>query len=103
MAAASIDPFRFPTSADPGRAEHVARSGAQPSTPAEAALDHGIEETFPASDPVAVSIDRPAPAVPRAGRLRAYWCQARRHRAAFAAGSSVATLALLLWRANRTR
>ena len=51
------DPFPFPTSErhDQPPAQHV-RPVEQPLT--EDALDHGIEESFPASDPVSVNVTK---------------------------------------------
>ncbi|MEJ8813678.1 hypothetical protein WKW77_21505 [Variovorax ureilyticus] len=56
------NPFPFPTSErhDPPRAQHV-RPVEQPLS--EDALDHGIEESFPASDPVSVNVTKAAPAL----------------------------------------
>ncbi|MBO9513511.1 MAG: hypothetical protein J7549_05275 [Variovorax sp.] len=60
-------PFPFPTSErhDAPPAQPV-RPVEQPTT--ESALDHGIEESFPASDPVSVNVTKAkaAPAPPRA-------------------------------------
>lgn len=52
--------FPFPTAENhvpPGDAEH------SPATevPSEVALDHGLEESFPASDPVSVSVTKLVP------------------------------------------
>ncbi|MBB3177177.1 hypothetical protein [Variovorax sp. Sphag1AA] len=57
----SSDPFPFPTSErhEPPHVQHV-RPVEQPLT--EDALDHGIEESFPASDPVSVNVTKAAPA-----------------------------------------
>jgi len=68
------DPFPFPTSErhDPPRAQEV-RPVEQPLT--EDALDHGIEESFPASDPVSVNVTKataaPQPANSAQGGNRA--------------------------------
>lgn len=66
----SIDrsPYPFPTRNKPLNGRHaltrrstVRRIRAwRPGEPSEKALDQGIEETFPASDPVAVVVDEPA-------------------------------------------
>lgn len=55
------NPFPFPTSErhDPPRTQQV-RPVEQPLS--EDALDHGIEESFPASDPVSVNVTKAAPA-----------------------------------------
>ncbi len=101
MAPDSKEPFRFPTSADPARAEKVESSAVH--APSEDAIDHGIEETFPASDPVSVAVgSQPAAEEPpsRVARLHAYW---RDHRTGMAVGSSLAALAVLAWRARRKR
>jgi len=57
----SEDAFPFPTSErhEPPRPQPV-RPVEQPLT--EDALDHGIEESFPASDPVSVNVTKAAPA-----------------------------------------
>lgn len=52
--------FPFPTAAhhpahSPERMKHVTEM------PTEPAIDHGIEESFPASDPVSVSVTRAVP------------------------------------------
>ncbi|NVM88272.1 hypothetical protein FHT32_001920 [Variovorax sp. SG517] len=49
--------FPFPTSGDPekGKAE-IAKPTPQPSS--EEALDSGVEESFPASDPVSVTVTK---------------------------------------------
>ncbi len=54
------DPFPFPTAAAHGIAS---ADTVRPVTeePTEDALDHGIEESFPASDPVSVSVTRAVP------------------------------------------
>lgn len=55
-----VSAFPFPTSADHGARASVEHS---PTTevPSEDALDHGIEESFPASDPVSVSVTKLIP------------------------------------------
>lgn len=62
-------PWPFPT-AD----HHPAPEPAKPrvETPTEAELDHGIEESFPASDPLSVTVTTvptraPEPPTPQAG------------------------------------
>lgn len=58
-AVASSGPFPFPTTerhpAHPPEAVPVTEE------PTEDALDHGIEESFPASDPVSVSVTKALP------------------------------------------
>lgn len=57
MATASTDPFPFPT---------TEKHDALPDTdekpvaeePSESALDNGVEESFPASDPVSVTVTK---------------------------------------------
>lgn len=60
---ADASAFPFPTAED-----HVARASVDhaPTTevPSEDALDHGIEESFPASDPVSVSVTKLVPVAP---------------------------------------
>ena len=53
-------PFPFPTAQ---RHAEASAETAKPVTeePTEDALDHGIEESFPASDPVSVSVTRVVP------------------------------------------
>jgi hypothetical protein len=57
--------FLFPTSErhEPG---HATQARPSAHTPTESAIDHGIEESFPASDPVSVSVARTEPAPARA-------------------------------------
>lgn len=47
----------FPTSEDHGKAP-ATKPKTPPKKPAEGALDHGIEESFPASDPVSVNVTK---------------------------------------------
>lgn len=65
MNSSDPDAFPFPTSdrhdAPPPQ---PVRPVEQPTT--ESALDHGIEESFPASDPVSVNVTKAAPAPPPA-------------------------------------
>jgi hypothetical protein len=59
MAQNPAEPFRFPTAENhdtPFRME-----GSLEQQPTESALDHGVEESFPASDPVSVSVSRSGP------------------------------------------
>jgi len=53
-------PFPFPTAehhdAPPETTAHPVTE-----TPSEDAIDHGIEESFPASDPVSVSVSKAVP------------------------------------------
>ncbi|WP_295546084.1 hypothetical protein [uncultured Pseudacidovorax sp.] len=51
------DAFRFPTADNPQAAEKVAPP--EKREPDEAALDEGIEQSFPASDPVSVTVSPP--------------------------------------------
>ncbi|MEJ7687745.1 MAG: hypothetical protein WKG52_12565 [Variovorax sp.] len=56
----STEPFPFPTAenhppADPEQYKTVAEE------PTEMALDHGVEESFPASDPVSVTVTKVVP------------------------------------------
>jgi hypothetical protein len=53
-------PFPFPTAEKHDRLPVTAPAAAAP-LPSEAALDHGLEESFPASDPVSVSTVQVAP------------------------------------------
>jgi len=55
-APSSPEPFHFPTSGDPQGGEHVAAP--KEDAPSESAVDHGVEESFPASDPVSVTVSR---------------------------------------------
>ena len=65
MTSRDTDAFLFPTSErhEPGHATQVRPSA---HTPTESAIDHGIEESFPASDPVSVSVAKTEPAPARA-------------------------------------
>ncbi len=56
----SSEPFPFPTAqnhppADPAQYKTVNEE------PTESALDHGVEESFPASDPVSVTVSNVVP------------------------------------------
>ncbi|WP_077003454.1 hypothetical protein [Variovorax sp. KK3] len=52
----SSEPFPFPTSEKhDALPEH---SKPVPAEPTEQALDNGVEESFPASDPVSVTVDK---------------------------------------------
>lgn len=54
---ASPEKFPFPTSENHGQpAAEAAKPTAQPSS--EEALDSGVEESFPASDPVSVTVTK---------------------------------------------
>ncbi len=56
----SAAPFLFPTHDDHApRAELTSRTVTE--APTEEALDNGIEESFPASDPVSVSVSKVVP------------------------------------------
>ena len=52
----SNQPFRFPTAGSP--AEPAGPVPPVTEAPTEEAIDHGIEESFPASDPVSVSVTK---------------------------------------------
>ncbi|RZL66334.1 MAG: hypothetical protein EOP81_01165 [Variovorax sp.] len=58
--ASSTEPFPFPTAESHGTPPPSA-TAAVTEEPTEDALDHGIEESFPASDPVSVSVTRAVP------------------------------------------
>jgi len=52
----STKPFLFPTAKNHGT---LPKTDAPPARePSESALDHGVEESFPASDPVSVTLDK---------------------------------------------
>jgi hypothetical protein len=57
--------FPFPT-ADSHPAHPVPESRPVEQEPSEPALDHGIEESFPASDPVSVAVSKVVPKPPKA-------------------------------------
>jgi hypothetical protein len=52
-------PWPFPTSEEPDKGQGAAPKREQ-KQPTEGALDHGIAESFPASDPVSVNVDKAA-------------------------------------------
>ena len=56
MGTTSTDPFPFPT-ADKHEAPVEHQKPVQ-EEPTEQALDNGVEESFPASDPVSVTVDK---------------------------------------------
>ena len=56
--------FAFPTAEHPAQAEKVA--SARTPQPDDDTLDQGIAESFPASDPVSVTVSEPPSAAPRA-------------------------------------
>ncbi len=106
----SPDAFPFPTfeshpSPAPESAASTVRTPVDPAH-AEPALDHGIEESFPASDPVSIAVTQ-VHAVPSCGDRGLASAQRRRQRTArssigiglmagaFAAGASAVMLA---WR-----
>jgi hypothetical protein len=60
MVQRSSTPFPFPTAENHDRPPETAPASAAPQ-PSEEALDHGVEESFPASDPVSVSTSQVAP------------------------------------------
>jgi hypothetical protein len=51
------EPSPFPTSENHGQSQ-PAPAKPESKKPAEEELDHGIEESFPASDPVSVNVTR---------------------------------------------
>jgi hypothetical protein len=53
--------FPFPTTDKHPKPTTAPASAPVTTTPTEPALDHGIEESFPASDPVSVSVSKSAP------------------------------------------
>lgn len=59
----SSSPFPFPTADRHDRPPESAPTSAVPQ-PSEEALDHGVEESFPASDPVSVSTAQVTPRAP---------------------------------------
>jgi len=58
----SPNAFAFPTSEHPAQAEKVA--SAPTPQPDDNTLDQGIAESFPASDPVSVTVSEPPTAAP---------------------------------------
>jgi hypothetical protein len=57
----NASPFPFPTTEHHEPAAPVPQP--QPMAPDEASIDHGVAESFPASDPVSVSVTKvPTPA-----------------------------------------
>lgn len=62
--------FVFPT-AECHPAHPMADSRPVEQEPTESALDHGIEESFPASDPVSVGVSRVLPRPPKAEKPEA--------------------------------
>lgn len=61
-------PFPFPTAESHGAVE-AASPLPITEAPTEDALDHGIEESFPASDPVSVSVTKAIPEAVRTDAL----------------------------------
>jgi hypothetical protein len=62
-ASSAPPPFVFPTAEDHGSPESVPLT--PPEAPSEGSIDHGVAESFPASDPVSVAvtkIERPSDA-----------------------------------------
>jgi hypothetical protein len=100
MTASSSDAFRFPTA---GRHDAPAARVVQ-EAPSESALDHGVEESFPASDPVSVSITRVGPREsvhaarpsPATGRSQPLKSALRTGLMAGAAASVLSTVALMV-------
>lgn len=99
-------PFPFPTAArhDPPSPEQVRPVEQQPT---ETALDSGVEESFPASDPVSVNITKveatpPRDAAPH-GEARSPSARGAALRTGLVAGAfaSVASTAVLAWRGVR--
>lgn len=66
----TADAFPFPT-ADSHPAHPLTECSPVAQEPSEPALDHGIEESFPASDPVSVGVSRVLPKPPKAEAHRA--------------------------------
>lgn len=56
-------PFPFPKAENPPDPRQPATPAAREvaETPSEDAIDHGVEESFPASDPVSVSVTKTGP------------------------------------------
>lgn len=98
--------FPFPTATrhDPPPPEQVRPVEQQPS---ETALDSGVEESFPASDPVSVNITKVEATPPRdpaprwQGRAPSPWSAALRTGLIAGAFASVASTAALAWRGMR--
>ncbi|MDB5896170.1 MAG: hypothetical protein JWQ88_3701 [Rhodoferax sp.] len=62
-ASAAATPFPFPTADNHGTPGSVPQT--PPEAPSEGSIDHGVAESFPASDPVSVAvtkIDKPSDA-----------------------------------------
>ena len=55
------DATAFPIPTSGGHPDHATESRPVEQEPTETALDHGIEESFPASDPVSVGVSRVVP------------------------------------------
>ena len=55
-----LEPFPFPT-AEHHPSHPISLSHSYDKVPTEDAIDHGIEESFPASDPVSVTVSVIAP------------------------------------------
>lgn len=77
MAAPSPEAFPFPTAAQhdavnvPSAPDRATDADPAIEQPSESALDHGVEESFPASDPVSVTVSRVAPRpTPPAGQAK---------------------------------
>jgi hypothetical protein len=66
MAQSTTEAFRFPTAEN--HDAPLQQEGPLAQEPTESALDHGVEESFPASDPVSVTTSRVIP--PAAGEAR---------------------------------
>ena len=56
MGTTSTEPFPFPTSEKHDTPPELHKPVAE--EPSEEALDNGVEESFPASDPVSVTVDK---------------------------------------------
>ena len=66
--AAAPAPFPFPTAERHGKPADVPQT--PPEEPSEGSIDHGVAESFPASDPVSVAVTkiaRPSDAAPDEG------------------------------------
>lgn len=105
----STAPYPFPTNA-----KHDAPT-VQPTRPVdhapdEGAIDHGIEESFPASDPVSVNVTKAEPAAARTQRTpdaggaqpTSPWGAVLRAGLAAGACASMASTAALAWRGRKS-
>jgi len=101
MQSPSTDAFPFPTAErhDPPTVQPVRPVD---HAPCESAIDHGIEESFPASDPVSVNVTRVEPTAPlppkQNGAARAPLREALRTALIAGGCASVASTVVLAWR-----